>query len=191
MSEQWSGPVVADDTDPGLGALCALARWCFGAAAVSVAVVDDDALRYVAAAGAGAAAIVGARLGAGRGIAGFVAATGQSLIVRDVASDPRFARDVGETTGYVPASLQCVPVEDPDGDVAAVISVLDRSESPTGADAPAVPIEQITGLAAALLSRVGAVGSRAGVDTRLANLAPSRQARAVAAISAVLDALDQ
>ena len=41
-------------------------------------------------------------MAAGRGIAGFVAATGQSLTVRDVISDPRFARDVGERTGYVP-----------------------------------------------------------------------------------------
>ena len=191
MSELHGGPVVADGVERGLGALCALARWCFGAAAVSVAVVDDDALRYVAADGAGAAAIVGTRLAAGRGIAGFVAATGQSLTVRDVASDPRFARDVGERTGYVPGALHCVPVDGPDGDVAAVISVLDRTESPAGADVSAVPIERITELAALLLSGVDVGGPPAGIDGRLAGLAPARQARAVAALSAVLDAIDQ
>ena len=171
----------------GPAALCALARWCLQAAAVSLAVVEDTALHYVAADGAGADAIVGTRLPAGRGIAGFVAATGQSLTVRDPASDPRFARDVGEATGYVPASIQCVPV-DVDGEVVAVLSILDRSEAPVG-DA-AVPIERIVELAAALLPD-GAVDDSQHLAARMAALAADDRARAATVVAAVLDAFER
>ena len=84
------------ESDP-LTSLCALARMCLGAVSVSIARVVDDGLYYAAADGRGAEGIIGTLLPPGAGIAGFVAATGQSLIVRDPASDPRFARDVGTT----------------------------------------------------------------------------------------------
>jgi putative methionine-R-sulfoxide reductase with GAF domain len=191
MSEQRSGPVVADGADAGLGAWCAVARWCFQAAAVSVAIVDDDALHYVAADGAGAAAIVGARLEAGRGIAGFAAATGQSLVVRDVASDARHARDVGEVTGYLPNTIHCVPVDGIDGDVAAVVSILDRAESAAGSDAPAVPLERLTDVLAPMLGRGDDQGTAAALAERLAHLAPDRRDSAMTAVSALLDALER
>ena len=109
--------------------LCDTVRLVFGAAAASVAVVRDDdrgsGLVYLAAAGEGADQIVGARLAAGQGIAGFVAASGQSLVIDRVESDPRFAREVAESTGYVPTSMLVVPVRAGD-DVIGVLSVLDR-----------------------------------------------------------------
>lgn len=136
----------------GLSALCALVRWSTQAAAVSVAVVADGQLHYVAADGAGADAIVGTRLPAGRGIAGFAAATGHSLTVRDPKNDQRFARDTAEATGYIPASLQCVPVEGPEGEVVAVLSILDRAESPLGAGVAGVPMERVTEVIGALVA---------------------------------------
>lgn len=180
----------------GLTAVCALARWSTQAAAVSVATVADDHLRYVAADGVGAAAIVGTRLPAGRGIAGFVAATGQSITVREPASDPRFARDTAESTGYVPASIQCVPVEDAAGDVVAVVSVLDRTANPLGPGVPGVPLERVTELVAALLAAeaTGDVGEGAAVaelDARLTRLAHDDRTRALTAFGAILDALER
>lgn len=169
-----------------LTSACALARACYGAAAVSVAVVEEDALHYVAADGAGADSIVGTRLAAGRGIAGFAAATGQSLTVRDPSSDPRFARDVGASTGYLPSTIQCVPV-DAHGEVVAVISILDRAAPDGRAEVP-VPLEQLVELVAALVAPGD--GSDALAD-RLDRLDPGDRAAAVTAIGAILDALER
>jgi putative methionine-R-sulfoxide reductase with GAF domain len=155
---------------------------------VSVATVEESALLYVAAAGAGADAIVGTRLAAGRGIAGFAAATGQSVTVRDPASDPRFARDVGDATGYTPAAIQCVPV-DADGEVIAVLSILDRAESDALAAGTPVAVEQITALVAVLLSGP-AGGPGASIEERLGRLPDATRGRAVAAVDALLTALE-
>jgi signal transduction protein with GAF and PtsI domain len=103
-----------------------LAGSLLGASACSVALLDGDELHYVAASGAGAAEVIGLRLDLGRGIAGFVAASGQALEVDQVTSDPRFARDVAERIGYVPTALLATPMVTPDGDVVGVLSVLDR-----------------------------------------------------------------
>ena len=50
-----------------------------------------------------------------RGLAGYVAVSGQALAIDEPASDPRFARDVAERTGYVPQTLLLVPDRRPDG----------------------------------------------------------------------------
>ena len=110
-----------------VSALCTTARLAFGAAAVSVAALRDTTLHYLAAAGEGAAEIVGMNLPVSRGLAGYVAMTGQMLAVDSAADDPRFAQDVAERTGYLPTSLLIVPVRDQRGDVAGVLSVLDRT----------------------------------------------------------------
>jgi GAF domain-containing protein len=103
------------------------AREAFGAAACSLAVHDEDEgeLVYRAASGAGADAIVGVRLPVTRGIAGWVAVSGQPLAVSDPAADRRFAQDVAESTAYVPQTLLAAPLLGPEG-VLGVLSVLDR-----------------------------------------------------------------
>jgi hypothetical protein len=125
------GVGIPTDTRRQLTALCDSARMAFGAAAVSIARVVDDAdgtgLRYEASAGEGADAIVGVRLASGVGIAGFVAATGQSLALDRVQDDPRWAQDVAESTGFVPTSLLVVPITDDADELLGVLSVLDRT----------------------------------------------------------------
>jgi len=107
--------------------LCSMTRLAVGAASVSIARVDGSELLYEAAEGAGAANVMGLRLSSDHGIAGYVARSGQSLVVDEVQSDPRFARDVAERIGYVPASILAVPVVDGDDRVLGVVSVLDRT----------------------------------------------------------------
>ena len=119
--------------------LCSTARAVVGAAAVSIAVVSTDGLEYVAADGAGASEIVGTVLTGGRGLASFVAGSGQSLVIGRVDSDPRFAREVAEHTGYVPTTMLLVPVLAPDGEVGGVLSVLDRAATTRG-DADALAL---------------------------------------------------
>ncbi len=116
-----------------LESVCAATNLALGAASTSVAVVDRNrALYYLAARGSGATGIVGTRLPLGSGIAGFVAAAGQSLVVRDAAGDPRFASDIAERVGYVPDVLLATPITGPET-VLGVLSVLDPS-SPAGPD---------------------------------------------------------
>ena len=50
------------------------------------------------------------RFPVGKGIAGFVAETGQPLNVSDVYNDPRFNAEVDEMTGYTTHSIFCQPV---------------------------------------------------------------------------------
>ena len=177
-----------------LTSLCTLGLGGYQAAAVSIAMVDVDGLHYVAAAGAGADKIVGTRMTAGRGIAGFVAASGQSLTVRDVISDPRFARDVGERTGYVPSAIQCLPVLDDEGEVIAVVSILDRQRADSSAPAggPAMSTAAFTEVAAALLSSVPTEGGQLATATaRLDRLPAADKARALGVIDTLLDAMER
>ena len=121
-------PVAVNiDAHRQLSSLVHTARVAFGARSVSVAVVTDEGLRYVAADGDGAEGIRDALLPTGSGIAGYVAMSGQSLAVDGVENDPRFARAVAESVGYIPTTLLAVPVADDADDVVGVLSVLDRS----------------------------------------------------------------
>jgi len=52
----------------------------------------------------------GMSLEVGQGIAGWVAQTGQSLVVPDVSKDERFCSDVDRKTGFVTRSILCAPL---------------------------------------------------------------------------------
>jgi len=174
-----------------LTSLCVLARVCLGAASVSIATVADDGLRYVAADGRGADGIVGTLLPPGKGIAGFVAATGQSLTVRDPTSDPRFARDVGERVGYVPAEIQCIAILDREGDVIAVLSLLDRTSAAPSTESSGGQraLEAIVDIAATLLDN--AVVEDETLMHRFSALPPTERARVAPIVNAVLDAFER
>ncbi len=108
-----------------LGDLCRTARDHFDAAACSVARLDGERLRYLAADGAGADRIVGTELTTDRGIGGYVAQTGQALTIDRPEDDARFARDVADRTGYLPGSMMVLPILDEAGDVLGILTVLD------------------------------------------------------------------
>jgi signal transduction protein with GAF and PtsI domain len=122
-----SGMTLAPGVDARLGSCVEATRALFGAAACSIALVDDDGanLRFVASDGAGADEIVGVTIPVSRGIAGWAAMSGQPIAVRDVQTDPRFARDVAESTNYVPTAIYAAPMLDAEGEVLGVASVLD------------------------------------------------------------------
>lgn len=62
----------------------------------------------------------------GEGIAGTVAATGQSINVKDAYKDPRFDPTNDAKTGYVTRSILCQPMMDHDGRIMGVIQVLNK-----------------------------------------------------------------
>jgi GAF domain-containing protein len=103
------------------------ARQLFDAAACSLALLNEteDELHFIMASGTGADTVIGLRMPAGDGVAGWVLMSGQPIAVDDVSKDPRFAAEVAERTGYVPSSLLAMPLETDRGAI-GVIEVLDR-----------------------------------------------------------------
>jgi signal transduction protein with GAF and PtsI domain len=118
---------TAPGADAALGRCVEATRALFNAAACSIALVDPDGstLEFVASDGAGAEEIVGVSIPVSRGIAGWAAMSGQPIAVRDVQSDARFARDVAESTRYLPTAIFAAPMLDREGEVLGVVSVLD------------------------------------------------------------------
>lgn len=104
----------------------------FGAAAASLALVDEGAgqLVFRVAYGAGSETVVGMRIGLDQGVAGYVANTGQPIAISNVQNDPRFARDTAEKTGYVPRSILAMPLT-VDDRVIGVMEVLDKLSAPS------------------------------------------------------------
>jgi hypothetical protein len=134
--------------------LCSMTRLAVGAGSVSIARLEGTELVYEAAEGTGASNVIGLRIPSDRGIAGYVAHTGMSLVVDEVHSDQRFARDVAERVGYVPDSLMAVPVVDADDGVLGVVSVLDRT---VGVGDPLAIASAAARVAAPALAMFGAV----------------------------------
>ena len=130
------GPAVRPaGTDELLRSLTETARRLFGAAACSLALLSEDEseLVYTVAAGQGADDVTGMRIPVSQGIVGWVVQSGQPIAISDVASDPRFAREQAEQTGYIPQAILAVPVETP-ARLLGVISLLDRDPRRPGAE---------------------------------------------------------
>ncbi len=60
----------------------------------------------------------------GQGVAGWVASSGQSLNLRDAYQDPRFFSAVDHVTGFETRSMLCQPLRNADGEIIAVLQVL-------------------------------------------------------------------
>ncbi|GAA1664118.1 GAF domain-containing protein [Fodinicola feengrottensis] len=106
-----------------------VAKAIFGAAASSVFLLDEPAgeLVFQAVAGEGEDFLVGTRMPANRGIAGWVVSSGQAMIADDLAANRSFARDLAESTKYVPQALMAAPLLS-DDDVLGVLQVLDPAQ---------------------------------------------------------------
>ena len=71
--------------------------------------------------------LIGMRMPSGQGVAGWVLTTRQPIVIEDVQSDPRHAKDVAERTGYVPKGLMAVPILHEERAL-GVLQVLDRPD---------------------------------------------------------------
>src|SRR5205814_9311238 len=80
-----------------------------------------------AVAGEGAGDLIGVRFPSSSGVAGWVLVTRQPLVIEELEQDPRFAREVAESTGYVPKGLMAVPLLH-DERALGVLEVLDRPQ---------------------------------------------------------------
>ena len=61
----------------------------------------------------------------GQGIAGHVAETGESLLIRDVRSEPRWYKNISDAIGFDTRSIACVPLKSRDK-VIGVVQIIDK-----------------------------------------------------------------
>jgi GAF domain-containing protein len=125
-----AGALAAEEAyRPLLQAIVDVARAILGARASSIMLLDEPAgeLVFEAVTGEGEDELVGRRLPAGTGIAGWVAQSREPLVIEDVTQDPRFDVEAARRTGYVPQGLMAVPLIHEDT-VLGVLNVLDRPQ---------------------------------------------------------------
>jgi GAF domain-containing protein len=123
-----AGLLTAEDSHRALlQSIVETAMAIFHAAASSVFLFDEatDELVFEAVAGEGSDWLVGRRYPSDTGIAGWVLVTRQPVVLEDVRRDPRFAREMAESTGYVPHALMAVPLLHAQRTL-GVLEVLDR-----------------------------------------------------------------
>ena len=125
-----AGVLPADDAFRELlQSIVDVARAIFGARASSIFLLDEatNELVFEAVSGEGAEDLVGRRFSSSTGVAGWVLAARQPLVLDEVQQDPRFAREAAESTGYVPDGLMAVPLLH-DERALGVLEVLDRPQ---------------------------------------------------------------
>jgi PAS domain S-box-containing protein len=86
----------------------------------SVLRLEDAELVFMVALGEKAECVKPFRLRLGQGIAGWVAQTGEGLIVRNVHNDPRYYPEVERATGFVSKSILAVPMKIGDSTVGVI-----------------------------------------------------------------------
>ena len=63
----------------------------------------------------------------GQGIAGYVAETGEPLLIPDVSKEPRWYREISESIGFETRSIACVPMK-MDGEIIGVVEIIDKED---------------------------------------------------------------
>lgn len=67
------------------------------------------------------------RLPMGKGIAGWVAETGEAINLEDAYADDRFDREFDQQSGYRTRTLLCVPIKNRSGETVGVLQLLNRA----------------------------------------------------------------
>lgn len=71
-------------------------------------------------------AMVEIRLPVGKGIAGYVAATGETINLTDAYADPRFNPEIDKTSGYKTRTILCMPMKNKEGKIIGVVQLLNK-----------------------------------------------------------------
>lgn len=96
----------------------------------SLLLVDDERreLAFAIAVGPGSEGLKGITLKVGEGVAGWVAANGEPLVIPDVSLDPRFSKRVDTLSGFRTESIICVPLK-ARGRVLGVIELINHFQT--------------------------------------------------------------
>ncbi len=68
------------------------------------------------------------RLPIGKGLAGFVAETGETILIPDTYADPRFNPEIDRRTGYRTRNMICMPMKNKDGKIIGVFQLLNKNQ---------------------------------------------------------------
>jgi class 3 adenylate cyclase/putative methionine-R-sulfoxide reductase with GAF domain len=94
----------------------------------AIMLIQNDLLTFHATIGTFGKNINGLRIRIGQeGVSGWVAATGESVIVQDVEVNPQFCADIDKRTGFKTKNLLCVPMIS-GGRVLGVIELLNKKD---------------------------------------------------------------
>ena len=93
----------------------------------SILLIEDNNLVFKVAKGERVTELIGTALPKNKGIAGWVAENGNSLLIADVKEDKRFNPDIDAVTGYETRSVLCVPLVTGTG-VIGVIELLNKKD---------------------------------------------------------------
>jgi K+-sensing histidine kinase KdpD len=74
------------------------------------------------------------RLPVGKGLAGYVAKTGETINIVDAYKDPRFNPEIDRKSGYKTHNVLCMPMRNKEGQIAGVFQFLNKKEGPFTAD---------------------------------------------------------
>ena len=122
--------VLSGSSDELLNSIVEAAARIFGAGAASILLVNEDeqVLEFKVACGPVGKQLVGTKYPLDRGIAGYVAMTGQPIATSHANQDARFDRDFAESIGYVPESILATPLLSGDR-IIGVMEVLDKIDA--------------------------------------------------------------
>ncbi|MFY1669898.1 GAF domain-containing protein [Plantactinospora sp. WMMB334] len=168
-----------------------VARAIFGAQASSVFLLDEPAhaLVFQAVSGRGEGFLVGRRFPASEGIAGWVVASGDAMVVNDLSRNATFARQLAETTRYVPDSLMAAPLVH-GGRVLGVLEVLDPAPQ-SRSSLPELELLSLFARQAAAALRVVMESMPARPATPPAGLDPAGREAALHLVRCLQGMLDQ
>ncbi|MBU2578369.1 GAF domain-containing protein, partial [Patescibacteria group bacterium] len=93
----------------------------------SILLIEDNNLVFKVAKGERVTELIGTALPKNKGIAGWVAENGNSLLIADVKEDKRFNPDIDAVTGHETRSVLCVPLVTGTG-VIGVIELLNKKD---------------------------------------------------------------
>ncbi len=119
--------ILPTSNDELLQSIVSAAARIFGASAAAIMLVDEvqKCLVFRVEVGNKQENLVGTRIPLDKGIAGYVAMTGQAISVSNVQQDSRFNKDFAQSTGYLPDSILAAPLL-LDDRVIGVLEVLDK-----------------------------------------------------------------
>lgn len=70
------------------------------------------------------------RLPIGKGLAGYVAKTGETVNIVDAYRDPRFNPEIDKRSGYKTLNVLCMPMRDKEGKIVGVFQLLNKKQGP-------------------------------------------------------------
>jgi len=122
--------VLPGSNDALLNSIVEAAARIFGAAAASILLVNEEEqmLEFKVAYGPSDRNLVGTKFPLDRGIAGYVAMTGQPIATSNVGQDARFNQEFAKSTGYVPDSILATPLLSEDR-IIGVMEILDKIDA--------------------------------------------------------------